>query len=179
MCFLAQIFFILFLLCQLSQVTACDKEKYEYNGVCCSLCRPGTVVAKHCTVNTGTVCTPCANGRFISQPNGIQRCFSCMKCYADLGIQIKRQCTKTRNSVCGPLDGYYCIENCRMAHKHTSCPPGSGAKVKGTELKDSICEKCQKGMFSSSSSPTEECKNWTIRKSGPDQIWLGRLGQDV
>ncbi|XP_032903879.1 tumor necrosis factor receptor superfamily member 14-like isoform X1 [Amblyraja radiata] len=158
---LKKIFFILFLLCQLSQVTTCKINEYDHNGVCCALCAAGTIVAKHCTGNTGTSCTSCPNGRYIGQANGLQRCFGCLVCYADMGFKVKQKCTKTHNSKCGPTDGYYCNKNCQRVNKHTSCPPGHGVKVKGTESTDSTCEECQKGTFSSSDSSTEECKKWT------------------
>ncbi|XP_055515648.1 tumor necrosis factor receptor superfamily member 5-like isoform X1 [Leucoraja erinacea] len=117
---LKKIYFILLLIYQFSQVTACGPGKYEHNGVCCSLCS------------------------------------------ADLGLQIKEVCTKIHNTTCEPRKGYYCIENCQMAKKHTTCPPGQGVKEKGTPLNDTVCEKCPVGTFSGSDSSMEACKNWTL-----------------
>ncbi|XP_032903877.1 tumor necrosis factor receptor superfamily member 5-like isoform X1 [Amblyraja radiata] len=159
---LKKIFFVLFLICHLSQVTACDRGEYEHGGTCCSLCAAGTVVAQHCTVLSGTVCNPCTAGEYIEHPNGLEKCFKCKTCDGDLGLQIKEECTYIRNTKCEPKKGYYCIENCQMANKHTTCPAGQGVKEKGTPVKDTVCEKCPVGTFSGSDSSTEACKNWTV-----------------
>ncbi|XP_078281634.1 uncharacterized protein LOC144608128 isoform X2 [Rhinoraja longicauda] len=159
---LKKIFITLLVICYLSQVTACDRREYKHNGVCCSLCVAGSVVAKHCTVDTGTGCNPCTAGEFIEHPNGLEKCFKCKKCDQDLGLQIKEECTYKRDAKCEPRTGYYCIENCQMANKHTTCPAGHGVKEKGTPLKDTVCEKCPVGTFSGRDSSTEACLNWTV-----------------
>ncbi|XP_069774602.1 tumor necrosis factor receptor superfamily member 11A-like isoform X7 [Narcine bancroftii] len=86
----------------------------------------------------------------------------CSMCPQELGLQIKHRCISTSNTVCGPREGYYCIENCQMAQKHKTCPPGQGVKTKGTPLKDTVCINCSNGTFSNVHSSTEECKKWTI-----------------
>ncbi|XP_072888597.1 tumor necrosis factor receptor superfamily member 5-like [Hemitrygon akajei] len=79
-----------------------------------------------------------------------------------LGLQVKQDCTYSRNTICEPREGYYCIDSWQVARKHTECPPGKGVKEKGTPFKDTVCEKCPDGTFSSEASTTEECKNWTV-----------------
>ncbi|XP_032903885.1 tumor necrosis factor receptor superfamily member 5-like [Amblyraja radiata] len=175
-----KIYFILLLICQLSQVTACNRRKYKHNGVCCSLCSAGSMVAKHCTVRTVTACKPCAAGEYIDLPNGFEKCFECETCDQDLGLQIKEECTYIRNTKCEPRKGYYCIENCQMANKHKTCPPGQGVKEKGTPVKDTVCEKCPVGTISGSDSSTEACKNWTVcEKLNLQQVEKGTSEADV
>ncbi|XP_078281147.1 tumor necrosis factor receptor superfamily member 5-like [Rhinoraja longicauda] len=156
------IFFILLLICQLSQVTACDTDKYEHDGVCCPLCSAGNAVAKHCTVQTDTECNPCPPGEYIEHPNGFEKCLKCKTCKGGSGLQIEQECTSTLNTICKPKKGYYCIRtNCAMAKIHSTCPAGHGVKEKGTQLNDTMCEMCPAGMFSRTKSSTEACMNWT------------------
>ncbi|XP_072888562.1 tumor necrosis factor receptor superfamily member 5-like isoform X1 [Hemitrygon akajei] len=157
-----KIIFLLFLISQIPVTTACDQGEYENNGVCCSLCSPGFRVSKHCTLMTGTTCNPCTSGEYMEHPNGLEKCFKCKICDAELGLQVKQDCTSSRNTICEPREGYYCIDGCQMARKHKACPPGKGVKEKGTPFKDTVCEKCPDGTFSSEASTTEECKNWTV-----------------
>ncbi|XP_078281652.1 tumor necrosis factor receptor superfamily member 5-like [Rhinoraja longicauda] len=160
---LIKIFFILLLICQLSQVTACDTDKYEHDGVCCPLCSAGNVVAKHCTVQTDTECNPCPSGEYIGHPNGFEKCLKCKTCKGGSGLQIEQECTSTLNTICKPKKGHYCIRtNCAMAKIHSTCPAGHGVKEKGTQLNDTVCDMCPAGTFSRTKSSTEACMNWTV-----------------
>ncbi|XP_069774596.1 tumor necrosis factor receptor superfamily member 5-like isoform X2 [Narcine bancroftii] len=157
-----KIFLILLLVYQFPTVAACHTGEYVHNNLCCSMCPQGSIVSKHCTLLTGTNCNPCKTGEYVEQPNGLEKCFKCKACDKELGLQIKHRCISTSNTVCGPREGYYCIENCQMAQKHKTCPPGQGVKTKGTPLKDTVCINCSNGTFSNVHSSTEECKKWTI-----------------
>ncbi|XP_072101103.1 tumor necrosis factor receptor superfamily member 5-like isoform X2 [Mobula birostris] len=157
-----KIILLLLLISQIPVTTACDPGEYENDGVCCSLCSPGSRVSKHCTLMTGTTCNPCTTGEYMEHPNGLEKCFKCKLCDPELGLQVKQPCTYTHNTICKPREGYYCIANCQMVRKHTVCPPGEGVKEKGTPFKDTVCEKCPHGTFSSKASTTEECKSWTV-----------------
>ncbi|XP_078281149.1 uncharacterized protein LOC144607896 [Rhinoraja longicauda] len=160
--FKSQIFFNLLLICQLSQVTACDKGEYKHNGTCCPLCSAGDAVAEHCTVDSGIRCSRCPLGEYIEHPNGLEKCFKCKTCDDGSGLQIEQECTPTRNTICKPKKGYYCKEtNCAMAKMHSTCPAGHGVKEKGTQLNDTVCEMCPAGTFSSNNSSTEACMNCT------------------
>ncbi|XP_072101545.1 tumor necrosis factor receptor superfamily member 5-like [Mobula birostris] len=162
MCCLSQIASVLLLIPQIQVTTTCNPGAYDYNGVCCSFCSPGSRVSKHCTVTTNTTCDPCTAGEYMEHPHGLEMCFKCSICDPELGLKVKQPCNTTHDTVCEPREGYYCIANCQMARKHTTCPAGEGVKEKGTPFKDTVCEKCPHGMFSSKASTTEECKNWTI-----------------
>ncbi|XP_048417461.1 tumor necrosis factor receptor superfamily member 5-like isoform X6 [Stegostoma tigrinum] len=90
-------------------------------------------------------------------------CFEeCEKSYSEMGLQIKQPCSYTRNTECKPRNGHYCKDkNCQMAFIHKTCPPGEGVKEKGTQFKDTVCEVCADGTYSSNDSSTEPCVKWT------------------
>ena len=53
----------------------------------------------------------------------------------DSGLKINTSCTATTDSVCEPLEGFYCTDrtrnNCAAAKKHTQCKPGQFIKQRG------------------------------------------------
>ncbi|XP_048417460.1 tumor necrosis factor receptor superfamily member 5-like isoform X5 [Stegostoma tigrinum] len=86
----------------------------------------------------------------------------CTMCSPEMGLQIKQPCSYTRNTECKPRNGHYCKDkNCQMAFIHKTCPPGEGVKEKGTQFKDTVCEVCADGTYSSNDSSTEPCVKWT------------------
>ncbi|XP_069774598.1 tumor necrosis factor receptor superfamily member 5-like isoform X3 [Narcine bancroftii] len=151
-----KIFLILLLVYQFPTVAACHTGEYVHNNLCCSMC-PQVVMVQDFLKATQCVQNMCPALARI-------RLHACTGFTLDdeLGLQIKHRCISTSNTVCGPREGYYCIENCQMAQKHKTCPPGQGVKTKGTPLKDTVCINCSNGTFSNVHSSTEECKKWTI-----------------
>ncbi|XP_062889015.1 tumor necrosis factor receptor superfamily member 5-like isoform X2 [Mobula hypostoma] len=175
-----KIILLLLLISQVPVTTACDPGEYENDGVCCLLCSPGSRVSKHCTVMTGTTCNPCTTGEYMEHPNQLKKCFKCKICDPEPGLQTKENCTAFHNTICEPREGYYCIADCQMVRKHTACPPGEGVKEKGTPFKDTVCEKCPHGTFSSKVSTTEECKSWTVCETLKlKQVEAGNAEADV
>ncbi|XP_048417457.1 tumor necrosis factor receptor superfamily member 5-like isoform X2 [Stegostoma tigrinum] len=143
-------------------VISCDVSEYGHAGHCCTMCSPGTIVFKHCTEILGTICKACTAGEYIEHPNGLDKCFKCKTCDPEMGLQIKQPCSYTRNTECKPRNGHYCKDkNCQMAFIHKTCPPGEGVKEKGTQFKDTVCEVCADGTYSSNDSSTEPCVKWT------------------
>lgn len=51
------------------------------------------------------------------------------------GLRVKTACTQTSDSVCEPLEGFYCSDgyrgSCRYAEEHKKCSPGEYIKQKG------------------------------------------------
>lgn len=51
------------------------------------------------------------------------------------GLKVKTSCTTTSDTVCEPLEGFYCMdfaeEGCVAAQKHTSCQPGQYVSQEG------------------------------------------------
>ncbi|XP_042287666.1 tumor necrosis factor receptor superfamily member 14-like [Thunnus maccoyii] len=94
------------------------------------------------------------------------------------GLQIKTSCTSTSNTVCQPLEGFYCMDStedgCVKALKHTSCQPGQYIRQKGTALRDTECTDCSDGTFSdgtfTSCQPHTQCESLKLQliKPGTD-----------
>uniref|UniRef100_A0A3B4CLV0 TNFR-Cys domain-containing protein n=1 Tax=Pygocentrus nattereri TaxID=42514 RepID=A0A3B4CLV0_PYGNA len=133
----------------------CARAEYEINGECCPMCSSGNHVYRHCTEDTSTACVPCHHSAFIDAPNGLIDCFSCTVCDPGQGLRVKTPCTRSSDTVCEPLDGYYCTDQhrggCILAQKHTNCSPGQYIKHKGTAFKDTECAECSDGTFSNGS----------------------------
>ncbi|KAA8591197.1 hypothetical protein FQN60_002140, partial [Etheostoma spectabile] len=68
------------------------------------------------------------------------------------GLKLKTPCTTTSDTVCEPLEGFYCTypieDNCVVAEKHSSCQPGQYISQKGTAVRDTECSDCSDGTFS-------------------------------
>ncbi|XP_026102119.1 tumor necrosis factor receptor superfamily member 14-like isoform X2 [Carassius auratus] len=129
---------------------------------CISLCNnAGTVVHRDCTGYMSTTCKPCPPGTFMSQPNGLHRCFTCKNCAKSQGLYIQSKCTTIKDTVCDVLDGYYCIDysdsQCRRAQIHRVCRPGQETKTPGTKASDTECVDCAHGFYSPSGL---NCTKW-------------------
>lgn len=49
--------------------------------------------------------------------------------FTDQSLNTKQACANSSDTVCGPLEGFYCINqnqkgSCRLAVKHSTCRPG-------------------------------------------------------
>ncbi|KAI5095204.1 hypothetical protein C0J45_15279, partial [Silurus meridionalis] len=114
---------------------ACGRAEYEINGECCPMCPPGNRVYRHCTEFTSTTCMPCVGSTYTDEPNGLSSCLSCTVCDVGQGLKVKTACTWTSDTVCEPLEGFYCTDyyrlKCTFALKHTKCNPGEYIKQEG------------------------------------------------
>uniref|UniRef100_A0A3B3SXF8 TNFR-Cys domain-containing protein n=1 Tax=Paramormyrops kingsleyae TaxID=1676925 RepID=A0A3B3SXF8_9TELE len=127
----------------------------------------GTRVYRHCTAWTSTSCAPCIDFTFNDQPNGLEQCSPCTVCVKGLGVKTVRACTPSSDTVCGVLEGHYCINpykgGCRAANKHTACRPGQFIKQPGTEYTDTVCEDCSDHSYSDGSftscKPHTDCES--------------------
>ncbi|XP_069382925.1 tumor necrosis factor receptor superfamily member 14-like isoform X1 [Paralichthys olivaceus] len=130
----------------------CHLTEYQIGDECCPLCPPGNRVKTDCTEFRSTSCLPCVKDTFMNLPTGLKKCFPCTTCGPDSGLKIYTSCTATTDSVCEPLEGFYCTDrtrnNCAAAKKHTQCKPGQFIKQRGTALTDSECSDCSNGTFS-------------------------------
>ncbi|CAM4717133.1 unnamed protein product [Leuciscus chuanchicus] len=122
----------------------------------------GSVVRSDCKDDLSTTCQPCAPGTFMSEPNGLHKCFICRNCAQNQGIYIQSKCTTIKDTVCDVLDGYHCVEysnsQCRHALKHSVCEPGQETKTPGTKNSDTVCVDCTAGFYSPSGL---KCTKWT------------------
>ncbi|KAG9332813.1 hypothetical protein JZ751_014912 [Albula glossodonta] len=97
--------------CSLSH--SCGREEYEIDGKCCTMCKPGTHVYKHCTEHNTTSCIQCTGKTFINEPNGLPKCRPCSVC--DSGTEL----TDTVCQVCP--NGTFSDGLSTTCKPHTDC----------------------------------------------------------
>ncbi|XP_072537633.1 tumor necrosis factor receptor superfamily member 5-like [Salminus brasiliensis] len=135
--------------------SGCARAEYEIDGECCPMCSPGNRVYRDCTELSSTTCVPCLAGTFLDAPNGLKNCLGCTFCDPSLGLRVKTACTATSDTVCEPLERYYCDEenrgSCILAKKHRTCDPGQYIKQIGTAVTDTVCGECADGTYSNGS----------------------------
>ncbi|XP_026187710.1 tumor necrosis factor receptor superfamily member 14-like isoform X2 [Mastacembelus armatus] len=141
----------------------CQRAEYQIDNECCPMCPPGSRVKTHCFKFRNTSCLPCTEGTFMNQPTGRRLCSPCMNCHEDSGLKRKRLCTFISDTVCEPLEGFYCIDStgngCEAAQKHKQCQPGQYIIQKGTASTDTVCSDCSEGTFSNGT--FESCRPHT------------------
>uniref|UniRef100_A0A8B9H5D5 TNFR-Cys domain-containing protein n=1 Tax=Astyanax mexicanus TaxID=7994 RepID=A0A8B9H5D5_ASTMX len=156
--------------------SACARAEYETGDEeCCPMCAPGNRVYRDCTEFTSTTCVPCMGATFLDAPNGLKECFICMICDPGVGLRVKTACTRTSDTVCEPLQEYYCTDqhrgSCIHAKKHTKCRPGEFIQHMGTSDRDAVCEKCAGGTFSNGSlqncQPHTKCEDQGLVEKKP------------
>uniref|UniRef100_A0A668VMI2 TNFR-Cys domain-containing protein n=1 Tax=Oreochromis aureus TaxID=47969 RepID=A0A668VMI2_OREAU len=132
---------------------SCHPGEYDLGNLCCLKCRSGSRVQNHCTVDRDTSCLPCVDGTYTAEPNRLDRCTPCTSCYSGtVMLKVKRPCTETSDTVCGPLQGFYCVhttgQSCERAQEHKHCKPGQYISKYGTASTDTECSACSSGTFS-------------------------------
>ncbi|XP_033181961.1 tumor necrosis factor receptor superfamily member 14-like isoform X3 [Anabas testudineus] len=158
------------------QTLTCHQAEYQTGNQCCPMCLPGSRVRTDCTEFISTSCLPCVEGTYMNQPTGLKQCFPCSQCDAGSGLKIKSLCTTSSDTLCEPLEGFYCVEpsdnGCGAAQKHKRCEPGQYISQKGTASTDSVCSDCSDGSFSDGTFPSClphtqcETKNLQLLKPG-------------
>ncbi|XP_072464711.1 tumor necrosis factor receptor superfamily member 14-like isoform X1 [Notamacropus eugenii] len=142
----------------------CKVGQYNVDGVCCYPCHAGYRVKGTCSIMTGTMCVPCDPGTYTAHHSGLKECLQCKVCKFDLGFVTRQECSSTSNTVCGCSPGYFCADmnndDCELCVPHQVCTPGQYVKSQGTERNNTICEKCQEGMFSPNGT-LGQCLLWT------------------
>ncbi|XP_053280222.1 tumor necrosis factor receptor superfamily member 14 isoform X2 [Pleuronectes platessa] len=168
---------LLILLVKVFGVTTltCHPTEYQIGNECCLLCPSGNRVKTHCTEFRSASCLPCVNDTFMNHPTGLKKCFPCTTCGPDSGLKTNTSCTASTDSVCEPLEGFYCIDrignNCAAAQKHKQCQPGQYIKHRGTPLTDSQCSECSDGTFCdgthTSCRPHTQCESQNLQLMKP------------
>uniref|UniRef100_UPI0037E7278B tumor necrosis factor receptor superfamily member 5-like n=1 Tax=Semicossyphus pulcher TaxID=241346 RepID=UPI0037E7278B len=157
----------------------CDQSEYKIGNRCCPKCLPGSRVQTDCSSESNhTSCLPCTEGTFMNQPTDRMQCFYCRDCDAGSGVRIKTSCTQTSNTVCEPLEGFYCTDSaegsCAAAQSYTSCRPGEYIRQRGTSQRVIDCSACSDGTFSdgtfTSCRPHTQCQSKYLQllKAGTD-----------
>ncbi|XP_058849097.1 tumor necrosis factor receptor superfamily member 14-like isoform X2 [Acipenser ruthenus] len=156
---------ILFFVNIKTAVSSCAPSEFFVDGQCCPMCSPGSSVFRACTQDSSTSCIPCTRGTYTEEPNGLLKCFPCKNCDEALGLAVLHQCQRHKNTICGPLTGYFCSGKardggCDQGQKHTVCRAGERVKSQGTAESDTKCEDCPEGTFSTKNMSLN-CTPWT------------------
>uniref|UniRef100_A0A3P9LKF2 TNFR-Cys domain-containing protein n=1 Tax=Oryzias latipes TaxID=8090 RepID=A0A3P9LKF2_ORYLA len=178
-----------------SRVLSCHQTEYEISGECCPMCPPAVMCLiwenLHCTEFRSTSCMPCTEGTYNEKSNGLQYCSACSLCDSGSGLTVKHGCTLTSDSVCEPLDGFFCVDSssksCSAAQKHSSCEKGQYISQRGTASTDTECSDCSSGTFSDgtgeSCQPHRQCEaeNLQLTEAGTSSTdaQCGEQRQDV
>uniref|UniRef100_UPI000D318716 tumor necrosis factor receptor superfamily member 6B-like n=1 Tax=Maylandia zebra TaxID=106582 RepID=UPI000D318716 len=140
----------------------------------CPKCPPGTFMSAHCTATTPTQ-SPCKNGHFTDLWNYLPRCLYCSNlCTGNL--EVETECSPTTNRICRCKEVLLADDFCI---RHTECGPGYGVQTKGTQQTNTVCEKCSRGYFSSSSSAVDLCVKHQECSSGQSVLLTGSAYSDT
>ncbi|XP_071022183.1 tumor necrosis factor receptor superfamily member 14-like [Oncorhynchus clarkii lewisi] len=158
---------------------ACGRAEYKIGDECCPMCSPGNHVHRHCTEFTSTSCVPCVDSTFLDEPNGLIKCKVCINCDPGLGLKVKQPCRPSSDTVCGTLEGFYCLDptkdGCRAAQRHSSCKPGQYINHTGTISTDTVCSDCTGDTYSDGSftscQPHTQCKSLGLQELRPGTHW--------
>ncbi|XP_021420091.2 tumor necrosis factor receptor superfamily member 5 isoform X1 [Oncorhynchus mykiss] len=167
-CFITtRIEMIVLLLCILSVLTvvySCDPEtQYMKNGVCCSMCGPGTKMLSSHSGCLDPHCMPCQEGEYQHAFTDKNLCKLQPYCDPNKNFEHSTNRNTTSISPCKCKPGYHCSsEECLTCVPHTKCRPGEEVKSKGNPIHDTVCKACPLNMFSSDSSAESKCKLWTV-----------------
>ncbi|XP_024239892.1 tumor necrosis factor receptor superfamily member 5 isoform X3 [Oncorhynchus tshawytscha] len=167
-CFITtRIEMIVLLLCILSVLTvvySCDPEtQYMKNGVCCSMCGPGTKMLSSHSGCLDPHCMPCQEGEYQHAFTDKNLCKLQPYCDPNKNFEHSTNRNTTSLSPCKCKPGYHCSsEECLTCVPHTKCRPGEEVKSKGNPIHDTVCKACPLNMFSSDSSAESKCKLWTV-----------------
>ncbi|CAI5638920.1 unnamed protein product [Oreochromis niloticus] len=173
---------ILIILMKVSSGLTCHPAEYRIGNECCPKCLAGSRVKTHCNEYRSTSCLPCMDGTFTDQPNGLEQCSPCTTCHSALGLRVKKQCTATSDTLCAPLEGFYCVHHtghsCERAQEHKRCKPGQYISQNGTASTDTECSDCSSGTFSNgtfhSCQPHTQCHSLNLQ-----QITAGTSAADA
>ncbi|XP_029574335.1 tumor necrosis factor receptor superfamily member 14 [Salmo trutta] len=166
---------VILVLVSIGSCNACGRAEYRIGDECCPMCSPGNRVYRHCTEFTSTSCVSCVDSTFLDEPNGLIKCKVCTNCDPGLGLMVKQSCRPSSDTVCGTLEGFYCLDptkdGCRAAQRHSSCKPGQYISHTGTTSTDSVCADCPGKTYSDGSltscQPHTECEFLEIEPGTP------------
>ncbi|XP_060884100.1 tumor necrosis factor receptor superfamily member 5-like [Labrus mixtus] len=148
----AAVFLILLMNVSTGQTLTCGPYSYETPDGCCPMCPLGGRVYADCTESRSTLCKPCPDGTFMDHLTARPVCYNCKSCDEGSGLKMKTSCTIVSDTVCEPLEGFYCSDSrkddCVEARKHRRCKPGEYITEHGTSSTDTVCSTCSDGTFS-------------------------------
>uniref|UniRef100_A0A668VWM0 Uncharacterized protein n=1 Tax=Oreochromis aureus TaxID=47969 RepID=A0A668VWM0_OREAU len=142
-------------------VPYCDPEtQYEEEGQCCLMCKPGTSMSTKDCKNPR--CQSCPDNHYQDKYTTENKCLLQPYCDRNKNFEDPFPKSKTQKSICECKVGFHCSsKDCITCVEHTVCQPGYGAKVIGTHILDTECEKCPDGTFNNNTSWDAHCRKWT------------------
>ncbi|XP_062987159.1 tumor necrosis factor receptor superfamily member 11B [Elgaria multicarinata webbii] len=142
----------------------------------CDECPPATYVKRHCTTSSKTECAPCPDQHYSDDWNSDDECYYCDVVCKELQFVVV-ECSNTTNRYCECIEGRYLdLEFCA---RHTVCPPGFGVVQQGTPERDTVCQRCPAGYFSSERSSKEACRPHTDCSAlNLKMVWKGDATRD-
>ncbi|XP_043998441.1 tumor necrosis factor receptor superfamily member 14-like [Gambusia affinis] len=149
----------------------CHLTEYRIGEECCPMCPSGHRVKTDCTEFKTPECQRCSDGTYMDLPNELKKCNPCSTCDSGAGLKEKQQCKLTADTVCEPMEGFYCTDfksgGCVVAQKHRSCEPGHYIRRNGTASTDTECSECSRGSFSNgtmfSCQPHTQCEKENLQ----------------
>ncbi|XP_072509824.1 tumor necrosis factor receptor superfamily member 1A isoform X2 [Notamacropus eugenii] len=89
----------------------CPQGKYKHptnESICCLKCHKGTYLEEDCGgPDLAPNCKTCEKGTYTEIENYLSRCHSCSICRKEMGQIEKKNCTVSRNTVCGCGENQY------------------------------------------------------------------------
>ncbi|XP_051280149.1 tumor necrosis factor receptor superfamily member 5 [Dicentrarchus labrax] len=151
----------------------CDPlTQYKKNEQCCQMCGPGTSMTISSTCQQ-PVCQDCGVTDYQDKYTSEQKCQRQPYCDPNNNFRPPNH-VRTEKTICMCKDGFHCsAEACITCVPHTVCGPGYGVKSKGNHSRDTVCEKCAKGTFSSGNSSSGVCMKWTECGNGQHERQSG------
>ncbi|XP_060897602.1 tumor necrosis factor receptor superfamily member 14-like isoform X2 [Labrus mixtus] len=175
----AAVFLIFLMNVSTGQTPTCYRDEYETSGGCCPMCPAGRWVYEDCTESRSSLCKACPGETFMNHPTSRKECYKCKSCDEGSGLKNKTSCTNMSDTVCEPLEGFYCSDSreddCEEARKHRRCKPGEYIREHGTSSADTMCSTCSDGTFSDRTFTS--CQNHTQCES--EGLLLLRAGTET
>ncbi|KAK0152931.1 Tumor necrosis factor receptor superfamily member 6 [Merluccius polli] len=90
--------------------SACQHGSYTVGGKTCCLCAAGQRLSQHCEdTPEDRVCEYCDPGKtYSSVPNAETTCEPCTSCTRRANLEVKEECTITKDAVCQCIEDHYC-----------------------------------------------------------------------
>uniref|UniRef100_A0A3Q3EYA4 TNFR-Cys domain-containing protein n=1 Tax=Labrus bergylta TaxID=56723 RepID=A0A3Q3EYA4_9LABR len=178
----AAVFLILLMNVSTGQTQSCGRYQYETHDRCCPMCQPGGWIYADCTDSESTFCKHCPEGTFMNHPTSRRQCYDCKSCDEGSGLKMKTSCTIVSDTVCEPLEGFYCSDSrkddCVEAKKHRRCEPGEYIREHGTSSTDTVCSTCSDGTFSDGTFPSCQ-KHKQCESEGRELLRAGTETEDA
>uniref|UniRef100_A0A3P9A0W5 TNFR-Cys domain-containing protein n=1 Tax=Esox lucius TaxID=8010 RepID=A0A3P9A0W5_ESOLU len=127
---------------------------YQYTNNILTYCSTGDSVSENCREYRRPPCVSCFNSNFFERSVHLL-CIPCTQCDPGFGLRVKHPCRPSSDTVCEPLEGFYCTDptkdGCKSAQRHSRCKPGQYIRQNGTTSKDTVCVDCTGDTYSDGS----------------------------